>query len=110
MGSRVLSHIGLHVRVHDKSIENMRKATLSCTVTIDAGEEAVTHKVSIPILQNTKPLVAGEELLLHEDPQSATTAAPPQTLPPAKKRKAGSNKMGSPMKQQKKTETAIRQF
>ena len=89
-------------RVQDKNMANMRKATMPCTMTIDAGGDAVTHKVSLPILQNTKPLKVGEELLLHEEPQPASAIAPAQTLQPEKKRKPLSKKVASPVKRRRK--------
>ena len=88
-------------RVSDKCIGNMRKDKLVCTVIVDAAGEPATHKISIPIMQNKKPLQVGEELLLYEDPQPTTTTAPPQTLPPARKRQAVPKKYRPPRSEQR---------
>ena len=72
--------------VHDKTKANMGKATLTCTMTVEAGDEAVTHRVTLPIYQNIKALKGGEELVLFVEPTDNVTA---QTLAqPCKKRPA----------------------
>ena len=76
LGDQVVVAYWIVRRVQDKSMANMRKAPMPCTMTTDSGGDAVAHRVSLPILQNTKPLKVGEELLLHEEPQPTSTIAP----------------------------------
>ena len=49
--------------VQDKNMANMRKSTLTCTMTIVAGDEEAPHRVTLPIMQNIKALKGGDELV-----------------------------------------------
>ena len=72
---------------------NMRKATLTCTMTIGAGDEAVPHRVTFPILQNVKALKGGVELVLLAEPPAPSSIMPAQKLEkPGKKRQAPATK------------------
>ena len=84
----------------DKDRANMHRSTLVCKMSIAAGkEEGVCDPVPVPILQNTKVLQEGDELLVYDsglvtpkfslEPQVQPTqkmAAPPKRLhqPPKK--------------------------
>ena len=68
LGDTVVAPYWLVRRVQDKNMANMRKTTIQCTMKIEAEEEAV-QRVAVPVLQNTRAVKAGEELLLHVEPQ-----------------------------------------
>ena len=66
----------------DKDLANMDRSTLKCTCSFTAGgEESKGDAVLIPILQNTKVVKEGDELLIY-DSKLATPAvsleSPPQ--------------------------------
>lgn len=70
-----------HVRrVLDKSMANMRKTTMLCTMTTVAGGETATQPVTLPILHNIKDLKSGDELLLYVEPVVPDKIMPAQTL------------------------------
>ena len=88
LGAALVASYWLVRRVRHKDMANMRKATLECTIAIEAGKEAGLHRVTLPILQNVKPVKKGEELLLYREPTVPLSIVPAQTL-------AQSNKKGS---------------
>ena len=67
-------------RVLDKTMANMQKTTMPCTLTTEAGDEKVVQKVSLPIIHNIKDLKEGDELLLYIEPSVPTTIMPAQNL------------------------------
>ena len=67
-------------RVLDKSMANMQKTTMPCTLTTEAGGEKVVQKVSLPIIHNIKDLKEGDELVLYAEPSIPTTIMPAQSL------------------------------
>ena len=77
--------------VQDKSMTNMRKSTMTCTLTVAAGDETAPHRVIIPILQNVKAVKKGDELVLFTEPVVPKSTMPAQKLepqPPTMKRPA----------------------
>ena len=67
-------------RVLDKSMANMRKNTMLCLMTTDAGDETATQPVTLPILHNIKEVKSGDELLLYVDPVVPDKIMPAQSL------------------------------
>ena len=55
-------------RTLDKTLANMQKVTMTCKLTTEAGDEEMSHRVSLPIFQNIKALKGGDELLLYVEP------------------------------------------
>jgi hypothetical protein len=77
-------------RVLDKSMANMQRTTMPCTLTTDAGDEKVVQKINLPIIHNSKDLKVGDELVLYVEPSIPTTL-PAQILEPiCRKRPAAS--------------------
>ena len=76
-------------RVLDKTMANMQKATMTCKLTTEAGDEEMSHRVSLPIFQNIKALKGGDELLLYVEPSLPSSIMPAQSLEqPCRKRPA----------------------
>ena len=67
-------------RVLDKSMANMRKTTMLCTMTTVAGDETATQPVTLPIMHNIKEVKSGEELLLYVEPVVPDKIEPAQSL------------------------------
>ena len=67
---------------------NMRKATMTCTMTIAAGDEAASQRVTLPILQNVKAFEEGDELVLFVEPVVPKAIMPVQKLEGVKRRPA----------------------
>ena len=67
-------------RVQDKSMANMLKTTMTCTLTTQAGDEAATQRVTVLIMHNIKPVKGGEELLFHEEPLVPKSIMPAQHM------------------------------
>ena len=95
--------------VEDKGMSNMRKSTMACTVTIGAGDDAASHKVTLPIIQNVKALKKGEELLLFHD-RGPKSGMPAQRLeqPILKRPVAAPSRMQQVAKKRKNDEPVIR--
>ena len=90
-------------RVLDKSMANMQKTTMTCTLTTDAGGMKLEQKVSLPIIHNIKDLKEGEELILYDEPHVPTTIMPAQSLEvPSRKRPAAAARVSTMQKKPKK--------
>ena len=50
--------------VQDKNIANMRYSSLTCTLLMVAGAEEAPHRVSLPVMTNTKAVKGGDELVV----------------------------------------------
>jgi len=76
---------------------------MACTVTIGAGDDAASHKVTLPIIQNVKALKKGEELLLFHD-RGPKSGMPAQKLeqPILKRPAAAPSRMQQAAKKSKK--------
>ena len=73
--------------VQDKNIANMRTSTLTCTMTIVAGDEEAPHRVTLPIMQNIRALKGGDELVCFAEPFAPSSIMPAQKLAqPSRKR------------------------
>ena len=72
----------------DKTIANMKYSSFTCTMLMAAGGEEAPHRVSLPIMTNTKAVKGGDELVVFAEPRTSSIR-PPQKLdqPPSKKRK-----------------------
>ena len=72
----------------DKTIANMKFSSLTCTLSVVAGGEEAPHRVSLPIMTNTKAVKGGDELVVFAEPRTSSIR-PPQKLdqPPSKKKK-----------------------
>ena len=78
---------------------NMRKSTMTCTMTIVAGDEEASHRVTLPILQNVKALKGGDELVLFAEPSAPSSIMPAQKLEqPVRKRPAAAQRLHQPAK------------
>ena len=70
----------------DKDLANMDRSTLKCTCSFTAGgEESKGDAVLIPILQNTKAVKEGVELLIYDSNLATPTVrleSPPQEREP----------------------------
>ena len=66
----------------------MRYSSLTCTLLMVAGGEEAPHRVSLPVMTNTKAVKGGDELVVFAEPRTSSIR-PPQKLdqPPSKKRK-----------------------
>jgi hypothetical protein len=73
----------------DKTIANMKFSSLTCTLLVAAGGEEAPHRVSLPIMTNTKAVKGGDELVVFAEPRLPSSIMPAQKLDqPSKKRKA----------------------
>ena len=70
----------------DKDRANMHYTTMKCTVAITAGkEEANDEQILIPILQNSKQLKEGDELLIYHEQEVKTFTIEPAAAESAPK-------------------------
>ena len=53
---------------------------MACQLTTKAGAEQAIQEVNVTVLQNTKALKQGDELLLYVEPTVPTTSRPAETL------------------------------
>ena len=100
LGAQVVAPYWLVRLVLDKNMANMRKSTLQCTLTVEAGDEAAPHRVTLPILQNVKALKKGDELVLFSEPLLPKSIMPAQKLdqPTMKRPAAAPHRMQKPAK------------
>ena len=80
LGDALVASYWLVRCVQDKNMANMRKATMTCTMTIVAGDEEASHRVTLPILQTVKALKGGDELVLLAEPSVPSSIMPAQKL------------------------------
>ena len=94
--------------VQDKSMANMRKSTMTCTMTVEAGDEAAPHRVTLPILQNVKALKKGDELVLfHEPVPKSITPAQKLEQPTMKRPAAATHRMQKPAKKRWNADSCV---
>ena len=62
LGDAMVAPYWLVRSVQDKNMANMRKSTLTCAMTIVAGDEEAPHRVTLPTLQNIKALKGGRRV------------------------------------------------
>ena len=88
LGDSIVVPYWLARSVQDKNIANMRYSSLTCTLLMVAGGEEAPHRVSLPIMTNTKAVKGGDELVVFAEPRTSSIR-PPQKLdqPPSKKKK-----------------------
>ena len=60
---------------------NMQQSTLKCMSSFTAGREAVQNPIVIPILQNSRALAEGDELLVYRE----KLVKPPLSIEPKRK-------------------------
>ena len=80
LGDIIVAPYWLVRRVLDKSLANMQRTTMACQLTTKAGAEQAIQEVNVTVLQNTKALKQGDELLLYVEPTVPTTSRPAETL------------------------------
>ena len=64
LGDAIVVPYWLARSVQDKNIANMRYSSLTCTLLMVAGGEEAPHRVSLPIMTNTKAVKGGDELVV----------------------------------------------
>ena len=80
LGDQLIASYWLVRPVQDKSMPNMRKSTMTCTMTVEVGDEAAPHRVTLPILQNVKALKKGDELVIFSEPYVPKSIMPVRKL------------------------------
>ena len=88
LGDALVASYWLVRCVQDKNMANMRKTTMTCKMTIEAGDEEALHRVTLPILQNVKALKGGDELVLFAEPLAPSSMPAQKLEQPLKKRPA----------------------
>ena len=89
----------------DKDLANMDRSTLKCTGSFTAGcEESQGDAALVPILQNTKVVKAGDELLLYDSKLGRPSLSiEPLSLQPKRKRAAPPTRLNQPHKKAMKS-------
>ena len=97
LGDHLVASYWLVRLVQDKNMANMRKSTMTCTMTVEVGDEAAPHRVTLPILHNVKALKKGDELLVFHEPVP-NSGMPAQKLerPTMKRPAAAPHRMQKP--------------
>ena len=98
-GDQLVASYWLVRPVQDKNMPNMRKSTMTCTMTVEVWDEAAPHRVTLPILQNVKALKKGDELVRFHEP-APKSIMPAQKLeqPTMKRPAAATHRMQKPAK------------
>jgi hypothetical protein len=104
LGDALVASYWLVRCVQDKNMATMRKATIMCSMTIVAGDQSASHRVTLPILQNIKALKEGDELVLFVEPLVPSSIMPVQKLEQVSKKRpaAATGRMQQTAKKTKK--------
>ena len=86
----------------NKNVANMRQSSMSCKVAFGAGDLETEQRVNLPILQNTKALKKGEELVVFMEPQVPPSIPAQKLEQVTKKRPVAASRMQQAANKKKK--------